>query len=90
MERLRKEMPALRKQYNVRTLSVFGSYVRGKQTGRSDVDVVVQYDAVPDLIELVRLQTHLGTILGAKVDLVPRGALKGQIGQHILDEEVEV
>jgi len=83
-------MPRLRKEYNVRSLSVFGSYVRGQQKKRSDVDVLVEYEKTPDLLELVNLQYHLGDILGVKVDLIPRRALKGEIGERILREQVPV
>lgn len=69
LSRLRAEMPRLQEEYNVRSLSVFGSYVRGDQKKRSDVDVLVEYEKTPGLIEFVHLQYHLGDILGAKVDL---------------------
>ena len=90
LARLRAEMPRLREEYKVRSLSVFGSYVRGKQRKRSDVDVLVEYEKTPGLIGFVHLQYHLGDILGAKVDLVSRGGLKGEIGARICEEAMPV
>lgn len=90
LSRLRQEMPRLRKEYNVRSLSVFGSYVRGEQKKRSDVDMLVEYEKTPDLLQLVNLQYHLGDVLGVKVDLISRDALKGRIGARIVREEVPV
>lgn len=90
LARLRAEMTRLREEYRVRSLSVFGSYVRGEQRKRSDVDMLVDYEKTPDLLELVRLQYDLGDVLGVKVDLIPRDALKGRIGARIVREEVPV
>ncbi|HOT36292.1 MAG TPA: nucleotidyltransferase family protein [Candidatus Latescibacteria bacterium] len=89
-ERLRREMPALKNQYRVRSLSVFGSYARGRQTRRSDVDVLVEFEEPPGLLEFVRLQNHLRDTIGVKVDLVSKGALRGKIGAHILSETVPI
>ncbi|HQI76582.1 MAG TPA: nucleotidyltransferase family protein [Candidatus Latescibacteria bacterium] len=83
-------MPALKNQYRVRSLSVFGSYARGRQTRRSDVDVLVEFEEPPGLLEFVRLQNHLRDTIGVKVDLVSKGALRGKIGAHILSETVPI
>jgi hypothetical protein len=42
------------------------------------------------MFEFVRLERHLTDVLGAKVDLVMKTALKPEIGQHILREVVPV
>jgi len=83
-------MPALKNQYRVRSLSVFGSYARGRQTRRSDVDVLVEFEEPPGLLEFVRLQNHLRDTIGVKVDLVSKGALRGKIGAQILSETVPI
>ena len=44
---LRVHLPELREHYGVRTLGVFGSYVRGEQRPRSDLDLLVEFDAAP-------------------------------------------
>ncbi len=83
-------MPALENQYRVRSLSVFGSYARRRQTRRSDVDVLVEFEEPPGLLEFVRLQNHLRDAIGVKVDLVSKGALRGKIGARILTETVPI
>jgi predicted nucleotidyltransferase len=40
---LRCEMPYLRERYKVRSLGVFGSYVRGEQRSGSDLDVLADF-----------------------------------------------
>jgi uncharacterized protein len=81
-------MDELQSGYRVKTIGVFGSYVRGRQKKRSDVDVLVEFRRTPDFIEFLRLEEHLSTLLGIKVDLVTKDALKPHIGKHILEEVV--
>lgn len=87
---LRAHLPELRKRYRVKSLGVFGSYVHGEQRRRSDVDVLVEFEQVPTLFGYVELQEHLSKILGVKVDLVMKSALKPAIGKRILEEVVQV
>ena len=36
-----------------------GSFVRGEQTGESDVDLLVTFSETPDLLEFVNLKRYL-------------------------------
>ncbi|MGD0113163.1 MAG: nucleotidyltransferase family protein [Armatimonadota bacterium] len=87
---LRAHMPELRAQYHVRNLWAFGSYVRGEAKRRSDFDLLVEFDQVPTFFEFVHLERQIGDLLGLKVDLVMRTALKPGIGAHILKEIVPI
>lgn len=40
---LRLELPRLRQEYAALSLGLFGSYVRGEQHKKSDLDVLVQF-----------------------------------------------
>ncbi|MDY0386282.1 MAG: nucleotidyltransferase family protein [Methanolobus sp.] len=83
---LHENLPELRKRYNVKYLGVFGSHVRGEQKPGSDLDILVEFSKAPGLLEFVNLENHLSEILGVKVDLVPKRALKPLIGKYILEE----
>ncbi len=83
---LRRERPSPRERYRVRSLGVFGSYVRGEQRPGSGLDVLVDFDEVPSLLTFANLQYYLPDLLGAPVDLVMREALKPRIGERILEE----
>jgi len=87
---LRERMPELKERYNVNSLGVFGSYVHNQQTPRSDLDVLVEYAEAPSLFEFMDLENFLAKLLGVKVELVSRNALKGNIGDRILREVVHV
>jgi len=83
---LRGYKSVLRDKYNVNTIGVFGSYVRGEQAGKSDLDILVDFTAPISLFEFIDLEEELSELLRVKVDLVSRNALKPYIGKRILNE----
>jgi predicted nucleotidyltransferase len=87
---LRWELPCLARRYGVRSLGLFGSYVRHENRPDSDLDVLISFDQIPSLLRLIEVENHLSDLLDVKVDLVLRDALKPHIGQRILAEVVPV
>jgi len=63
--------------YPVEKAWVFGSYARGEETRKSDVDVMVRFDkgATITLIDYARIMNNLSDLLRKKVDLVQEGTL---------------
>lgn len=89
--RLRAHLPEFRKRYAIRSLGLFGSYVRNEQTLESDVDILVELnDDAMSLIRFIQFEHELSDLLGVNVDLVEKSALKQGIGQRILAEVLEV
>jgi uncharacterized protein len=86
--RLRDALPDLRRQWPIRSLALFGSVMRGEATAESDLDVLVEFNQPIDLFAFFALEEALATLVGRRVDLVTRGALKRHIGQRILAEAV--
>ena len=78
----------LQDRYRIKALGIFGSYVRNEQKRGSDIDILVEYSEVPDLLAFIELQNHLSEILQMKVDLVMKSALKPNIGKRILKEAI--
>ena len=76
----------LKNEYGVKNLGIFGSYVRGEQTDQSDVDILVDLEKPIGLLGLARLNRNISELLGVKVDLTTRNALKPHIGKRILQE----
>jgi hypothetical protein len=90
-EILSKLKPELESRYHVKSLGIFGSYVRGDRTQSSDLDVLVEFDS-PVGWEIVDLHEFLETSLGVKVDLVPKGAVlrKPLLWQSVQEDLVNV
>ncbi len=78
----------LRREYSVKTIGLFGSYVRGGQKKKSDLDVLVEFSKPIGLLQFGALEDYLSGLTGVKVDLVMKGALKPGIGRYILREAV--
>jgi uncharacterized protein len=80
----------IQEKYHVSELRIFGSYVRGEDTEDSDVDILIDYDEAPTLIELIELEYYLSDLLGIKVDVVTKNSLKPPIKERILLEAVTI
>jgi predicted nucleotidyltransferase len=83
---LHEHLPMLQHRYGIGRIGVFGSVVRGEQSSASDVDILVDFDRPIGLINFMQLESYLALLVGSKVDLVSRKALKPHIGKRILDE----
>ncbi len=88
LDALRTLMPALEERYNVKTVGLFGSALRGEQSSKSDIDVLVEFRNPIGLFKFLELEEFLSERLGGKVDLVSKKALKPEIGRVILAEVV--
>ncbi|MCC7355981.1 MAG: nucleotidyltransferase family protein [Anaerolineae bacterium] len=72
---LRRELPFLREKYGVEKIALYGSFARGSQARKSDVDILVQL-ANPLGLGFVELADYLEKALGRKVDLATFNSLK--------------
>ncbi len=52
---LRYHLPELRKRYAIRSLGIFGSYVRGEQRKRSDLDILVEFEIAPTFFQFMMI-----------------------------------
>ncbi len=80
----------LKEKFGVKRIGIFGSYARGEQTKKSDLDVLVELSRPIGLFGLMDLQDYIRRRVGMKVDLVPREGLKPIIKKEILREVVFV
>jgi hypothetical protein len=87
---LRALLPVLKERFKVETLEVFGSYVRGEQTEKSDVDVLVTFKGSYSLWQLIDAERFLRRKLGVRVDLVPKDGVKPALKDQILSEATAV
>ena len=85
---LRRHLPELQERFGVKTMGLFGSFVHGEERPRSDIDILAEFERAPTLFEFVRFQRQLSGIVGRRVDLVMKSALKPAIGKRILEETV--
>ena len=83
---LSQHLHQIQSEYGVEKLGVFGSVVNDLQNAKSDIDILVEFSRSIGMVKFLQLENRLQNLLGAKVDLVSRKALKKHIGQQILSE----
>jgi uncharacterized protein len=77
------------KDQPVRKAYLFGSYARGEQDGKSDIDLLVELEDHVGLYKFVSIQLGLENLLGKKVDLVSENGLSPRLKPYIdLDKKL--
>lgn len=90
IEKLRRQEDIIKQKYHVKKIGVFGSFVKGEETEKSDIDILVEFEEPVDIFEFIDLKDFLKTLLGKEVDLVSVKALKPFLKDRILKEVVYV
>ncbi|MBT9149829.1 MAG: hypothetical protein DDT28_01266 [Dehalococcoidia bacterium] len=85
IEILKRHKEGLNRRYKIKEIGTFGSYLKGEATRGSDLDILVEFeqDADVGLIKFVEIGNYLSDLLGIKVDLVEKSALKPRVGRRI-------
>ena len=87
---LREQWSFLAAEYHVRSIGVFGSYVRHEEKPGSDIDLLISFEETPGLFKFIELENRLSDLLGGKVDLVMEESLKPNIARRVLPEVVHL
>ncbi|MGB9749775.1 MAG: nucleotidyltransferase family protein [Caldisericia bacterium] len=86
-EILKQNKKELERKYKVKYIAIFGSYVRGEQNERSDIDILVDFRENGKTFDnYMDLKFYLENLLNIKVDLIMEGALKENVKKLIMDE----
>src|ERR1035438_9792410 len=82
------QLAAVCRRFQVERLAMFGSAARGELRPDSDVDLLVEFrpEAEIGFIEYAGLMLALSELLGRKVDLVSKPALRPLLRDAILSE----
>lgn len=64
-------------------LALFGSYARGDQNSKSDVDLLVEYEKPVGFFELYDTEEKLKQIFHKKIDLVTTNGIKKSLYPYI-------
>lgn len=72
---LKKELPYLNEKYGVERIAIYGSFAKGNQKKRSDIDILVQLIR-PLGLDFIKLAYHLEKVLKRRVDLATFDTLK--------------
>jgi len=88
IKKLEAQAPAIRTQFGVKRIGIFGSFARGEQTRKSDVDVLVDFaQGSATLHNFVALCDYLEALFKRKVDLLTVEGIDKYI-RHYVEAEV--
>jgi len=77
----------IKEKYKAEIIGIFGSYVRGEQNKKSDIDVLVKFYDGATLFEFVGLSNFLEEKLHIKkVDVVCYDTVREKLKKQILSE----
>ena len=76
-------------KYKIKQIGIFGSYARGEQTPESDIDILVEFEETPGL-EFINLAELVERLVGERVDLVSRGAIRPDRWKYIEEDIIYV
>lgn len=68
---------------HVTSVKIFGSFARGEQNKKSDLDVLVDYSRPPNLFDFVGLKYEIEDAPGRKVDLITEFSLRPELRESI-------
>ncbi|MCL4321569.1 MAG: nucleotidyltransferase family protein [Deltaproteobacteria bacterium] len=80
----------LQEKYYISEIGIFGSYVRGEETPKSDVDILVEFEKPVSLFAVSSLENYLSDLLGVKVDVVRKRSVRKELKENILKEVVNL
>jgi predicted nucleotidyltransferase len=87
LEELKNKILPTLERYEVKRAAVFGSFVRGEQTEKSDVDILVEFKGEKSLLDLAGLKIELEEILNRKVNVLTYKSLHPLLKNRILKEQ---
>jgi len=70
-EGLKEKLAEVCRKNDIVFMAVFGSFVKGEQSLKSDIDIAIEFDknSRKTLLDLVRIEEEITKIFGRKVDL---------------------
>lgn len=90
IEEIKKVISKIAPEYNLKRVTLFGSYATGKNREDSDIDLIVDFpkNKIVTLMDLSGLKIDLEENFGVDVDIVTRCGLKNSFLE--INKEVEI
>lgn len=64
-------------------LGIFGSYARGEENEKSDLDILIDFETKVNLLELIGIEQEISERLGIKVDLITLRSVNATLKPYI-------
>ena len=90
IELIKKKILPVLKEHKVTKAGIFGSYARGEQNKKSDLDILIKVNDDMGLIGFISLKMLIEKAIKKKIDLVEYDAIRKELREKILNEEIPI
>ena len=87
LEKIKKSVEQVAKEYDVKTVSLFGSYASGRGSRASDIDLLVEFGPV-SLLDVIGFTQDIEDLIGKKVDVITAPIPKDSF--LVIDKEIRL
>ena len=88
IELIKKKILPVLKEHKVTKAGIFGSYARGEQNKKSDLDILIEVSDNMGLIAFISLKILIEKTINKKIDLVEYDSIRKELREDILKEEI--
>jgi uncharacterized protein len=88
LKKLRENYSHLSSEYGLKRIGIFGSYAKGIQDERSDIDIIAEFES-PIGLKFVEFTEYLENIFGKKTDVLTPAGVEGIRNPNIAQEVKE-
>ena len=90
VDTIKKQIVPILKKEGVTRAAIFGSFARGEQTKKSDIDILIDIPKHMSLFGFIGLEHQLTDALDIKVDLIDAAGIKPRIKPYILKDQIAI
>lgn len=90
LEKIKEKILPILKKEGVLHSSIFGSYARGEDNSKSDLDLLVELPEGKSLLDLAGLRLELEEKLNKKVDVLTKDSIHPLIRRGILKNRIAI
>lgn len=78
----------IKKDFKAEVIGIFGSFARGEENEKSDIDILVKFEKGATFLNLVSLANFLEETFSIKIDIVPIDVVREELREKILQEAI--
>jgi predicted nucleotidyltransferase len=89
IDEIKTSLTPIAREYGVKRLALFGSYVKGKATPESDIDLhLIDTGDIWGYFKLCGFKQALKARFGVNVDVLTTGSMDNEVLEAVIKEEV--
>jgi len=89
-DELKSKISKILKGHGIVKAGIFGSYARGEQNKKSDIDILIEPSKEMSLLDISGLKIELENALDRKVDLISYKYIHPYLKKQILESEIKI